>query len=421
MPYDLERVGTLISQHDTEKLIKRIHSFVKVRSNALYFPGWHAVTLMRRHIVDLINRDYFACEKSDGTRALLYVISERGKSYFFFIDRKLCCYRASENKSIFLDGDYLLDGEVVITDDDEIEYSVFDTIIFQNNSVMHLNLLERLRLADKFIRHQLCHLFNFKILVKKMYKAYGFAEAYESRFSLGHGNDGLIFTCVDEPYVFGTCNTLYKWKPPSLNTIDFQMRSEAEDVYSLWCMGRGGGMVMIGYFFDFEIDNDCSSAGKDDEENNRVAEKSDPVLPAKGGASDVVKDSDNTQEEEKHAEQINEDDEQHKRLKIDKPDSVEDHSGGGMQPGRYHKKIGEFHFNDKKKSICLDDYSIIEGKWELIKIREDKNTPNSLKVVSNIFLSMRENITYEDIVEHFEEIRRNWKIRESAKSRNERR
>ncbi|ELQ74567.1 mRNA capping enzyme, guanylyltransferase (alpha) subunit [Trachipleistophora hominis] len=485
MPYELERVGTLISQNDAERLIKRIYSFVQVKSNSLCFPGWHAVTLLRRHIVDLVNRDYFACEKSDGMRALLYVICERGRSYFFFIDRKMCCYRILENEPVLLDGDYLLDGEVIITNEDKIEYSVFDTIIFQSNSVMQLNLLERLRLADKFIRHQLCHLFSFKVLIKKMYKAYGFAEAYESRFSLGHGNDGLIFTCVEEPYVFGTCNNLYKWKPPSLNTIDFQMRSENEDVYSLWCMGRGSDMVMIGYFFDFDLDNGyegddgCTKGAvsyeKEDslhptdgrklntakenvkEENENVKEENENAKERNGKQenenvkeenvpleeenenvkeeNDVKEETNDVKEENVPLEEENEDvkednknellveenengnrNEGHKRLKVNNTCLINNHSESNNQIGKYHKKIGEFHFNENKKSICMDDYSIVKGKWELLRIREDKNTPNSFRVVTNIFLSMRENITYEDIVDHFEEIRRNWKRRESARA-----
>ena len=36
-----------------------------------------------------------------------------------------------------------------------------------------------------------------------------------------HISDGLIFTPIHEPLVFGTNFKMYKWKPQLLNTVDF--------------------------------------------------------------------------------------------------------------------------------------------------------------------------------------------------------
>ena len=38
-----------------------------------------------------------------------------------------------------------------------------------------------------------------------------------------HENDGLIFTVDQCPYYPGTCQEIMKWKPPHMNTIDFQI------------------------------------------------------------------------------------------------------------------------------------------------------------------------------------------------------
>ena len=38
---------------------------------------------------------------------------------------------------------------------------------------------------------------------------------------LKHENDGLIFTLDKCPYYPQTCDEIIKWKPRSLNTIDF--------------------------------------------------------------------------------------------------------------------------------------------------------------------------------------------------------
>ena len=39
-----------------------------------------------------------------------------------------------------------------------------------------------------------------------------------------HENDGLIFTIDACPYYPGTCEQIIKWKPPHMNTIDFDLR-----------------------------------------------------------------------------------------------------------------------------------------------------------------------------------------------------
>jgi mRNA-capping enzyme len=38
-----------------------------------------------------------------------------------------------------------------------------------------------------------------------------------------HENDGLVFNPLEDPYQPGQCPALLKWKPPSLNTVDFRL------------------------------------------------------------------------------------------------------------------------------------------------------------------------------------------------------
>jgi mRNA guanylyltransferase len=43
---------------------------------------------------------------------------------------------------------------------------------------------------------------------------------------LKHGNDGIIFTPVVDAYVPGTCQSLLKWKPSNMNSIDFRISTK---------------------------------------------------------------------------------------------------------------------------------------------------------------------------------------------------
>ena len=62
--------------------------------------------------------------------------------------------------------------------------------------------------------------------MKDVELAYGLRKVFQHIEKLRHGNDGLLFTAVHEPYKIGSCDTMLKWKPPELNTIDFRFRKQ---------------------------------------------------------------------------------------------------------------------------------------------------------------------------------------------------
>ncbi|KRH92131.1 mRNA capping enzyme, guanylyltransferase (alpha) subunit, partial [Pseudoloma neurophilia] len=233
--YDLDKIGVPIPENEKARFLQSMNE--KINNPKGVFPGFHAVTLLKRHLLDLIEFDYFACEKSDGTRSLLYIKNYENNSYHFLIDRKMEVFQIFNVKKFNLKSEYLFDGEFLITKDKNPIFTIFDTIMYDNYMVINLSLLERLDLAYKSTKI-LSQLYNFKITTKKMYKSYGFAEAYNERESLAHECDGLVFTKVYEPYMYGTCPTLYKWKPPYLNTVDFLMKYIGNGTYELFCLGK---------------------------------------------------------------------------------------------------------------------------------------------------------------------------------------
>jgi mRNA guanylyltransferase len=60
--------------------------------------------------------------------------------------------------------------------------------------------------------------------MKEMKRSYGLKIIIENELAtLGHKNDGLIFTSMTSPYHPGTSDAMLKWKPPSENSIDFRL------------------------------------------------------------------------------------------------------------------------------------------------------------------------------------------------------
>jgi mRNA guanylyltransferase len=113
-------------------------------------------------------------------------------------------------------------------------YYIFDCLMFQNRNVCAEPLHKRLGFVDarvvrpfqEFRRHVLHHgrRLPVDIRLKAMKKAY-----YSSQIMIEdvprqrHANDGLIFTPVHDAYQPGTWRKLLKWKPPELNTVDFEL------------------------------------------------------------------------------------------------------------------------------------------------------------------------------------------------------
>lgn len=348
-------ICTQCTSNDIYKILKKMKTVLSTRITANKFPGSHPVTLLKKHIPLLLNNNYLVCEKSDGVRAFLYSFShtskninikdntnQKEKSYSFFIDRTNTVYFAP----LYMDisADTILDGELyydTINGKRYLVFAVFDCLLANGVNCLNFNFVIRLDYAWKMVARIKC---DFKVKVKHMYKSYGFCEVFNNISSLNHKNDGMIFTPVDEPCKLGRCDTLLKWKPAHLNTVDFLIK-KAKDfnyVYELHCYCKGTVMDIFDYFINI------------DEEKS------------------------------------------------------------GCVEGEYDNLIGEFYYDANKVTYDCFDFDEIVGGWKLLRIRRDKNTPNSCKVIVNVINSIKENIGYKDLEIHFQEMKNNWKNREMA-------
>ncbi|AFN83657.1 mRNA capping enzyme subunit alpha [Encephalitozoon romaleae SJ-2008] len=204
----------------------------------------------------------------------------------YFYDRKNDFYELGINFPF--SSQVLVDGEVFLEDGTTPTYAIFDCLIYEGTSQVSKNLYKRLGYAQMFVEKMNENMEKIKVLrkegedgfgekrvpieagtqgldrthihfyTKEMMKSYGFWEIYKKIPELKHGNDGLIFTPANEPYSVGRRGTVLKWKPSSLNTIDFKaVKNERLNyVYDLVCSGKKGKDVVFDHFFceDEEID-----------------------------------------------------------------------------------------------------------------------------------------------------------------------
>ncbi|KAL8928702.1 MAG: hypothetical protein Q9172_000765 [Xanthocarpia lactea] len=218
--------------------------------SSVNFPGAQPVSFGARHKFELQKQDYYVCEKSDGIRCLMYhTRDERFDEAVYLIDRKNDYYRVpsvhfplpGEKDESLHHVDTLVDGELVNdrlpNETMQLTYLVFDCLCLDGNSLMHRTLDKRLAYFRDGVFNPYKALYKkypaeiqylpFIVDFKKMELGYGIEMMFREVLpNLRHGNDGLIFTCRNTPYQFGTDQHILKWKPPRENTIDFLLELE---------------------------------------------------------------------------------------------------------------------------------------------------------------------------------------------------
>ncbi|ETW85966.1 hypothetical protein HETIRDRAFT_438535 [Heterobasidion irregulare TC 32-1] len=133
----------------------------------------------------------------------------------------------------------IIDAELVIdvdpqTKQETLRMLCFDCLVADNQNVMTKSLDKRYgRLKLWFFKpyermmRQYPHMASnqpFDIQVKEINLSYAVDKVFAVDIpNLHHGNDGLIYTSVNTPYVPGTDTNILKWKPPSENSIDFKL------------------------------------------------------------------------------------------------------------------------------------------------------------------------------------------------------
>ncbi|KAK7020482.1 mRNA-capping enzyme subunit alpha [Favolaschia claudopus] len=209
------------------------------------FPGSQPVSFTKSDLAKLETQDFWVCEKSDGVRVLLLVSTDHTNTQMvFLIDRKNDYYELSglyfphhKNPQLPLQNT-IVDGELVYdvdprTNHETMRFLAFDCLVVDGENIMHRPLDKRYgRLQDYFYKPfakmkkdhpQVTQNHPFDIRVKPIQFSYAAEMVFGEMVNLQHGSDGLIYTCVNAPYIPATDSNILKWKPPSENSIDFKL------------------------------------------------------------------------------------------------------------------------------------------------------------------------------------------------------
>lgn len=225
------------------------------------FPGCQPVSMDRQNLNFLQEKPYKVSWKADGTRYMMLI---DGEDEVYFADRDNCVYKVTglsflhrkEKRPI---KDTVLDGEMVIDVVNEQKYPrflIYDIIRYEGAEVGKCDFGTRLTCIEKeivgarntYITQGVIDKTKEPFSIRKK-EFWDVSEAgklmgHEFQSKLAHEPDGLIFQPGRDPYKAGRDDTVLKWKPASMNSVDFKLKVVKES--GLGMLPRTVGKLFVG-------------------------------------------------------------------------------------------------------------------------------------------------------------------------------
>ncbi|CAL2030748.1 unnamed protein product [Caenorhabditis brenneri] len=205
------------------------------------FPGLQPVSLSRDNIKLFEEESYMVSWKADGMRYIVYI--NDGEVYAFDRDNEVFEIPNLDfvgNDNLPLDGT-LVDTEVIIDEVNGVKLPrmlIYDIMRHKGVNIMKEPFIKRFEIIQKEIIDKRTSAFKsgrlhhekqiMSVRRKDFYDLSATAKlfSYEFKRNVKHEIDGLIFQPKYKPYETGRCDKVLKWKPPSHNSVDFQLKIE---------------------------------------------------------------------------------------------------------------------------------------------------------------------------------------------------
>ena len=197
-----------------------------IKRNA--FPGPQPVAVEKKDFGSqgglLKKNNYVVCEKTDGERGILLLISIDSKPMCFLINRnnELLFLSLSFKREMF-EGT-IMDGEVIKTKDGKWNFLIHDCMFYNGRDFTKKNHSFRYAAIIDFITKRYVNKESdpFNIKTKQFFKYGNQIETTWEHIKKTTENeiDGLIFTPISEPIKLGRQYSLLKWKDQDNHTID---------------------------------------------------------------------------------------------------------------------------------------------------------------------------------------------------------
>ncbi|XP_060092942.1 mRNA-capping enzyme isoform X2 [Heteronotia binoei] len=211
----VKRVTQVTSQPKLGEIQRKCQQFTGWKGTG--FPGAQPVSMDEQNIKLLEQKPYKVSWKADGTRYMMLI---DGKDEVYMIDRDNSVFHVSnlefpfrKDLRVHLENTLLDGGQPVGECDFNIRLSCIEReIILPRQDKMKTGQIDKAQEP-------------FSVRNKPFFDIHAAKKLLEGNFAreVSHEVDGLIFQPTGK-YKPGRCDDILKWKPPSLNSVDFRLK-----------------------------------------------------------------------------------------------------------------------------------------------------------------------------------------------------
>lgn len=197
----------------SKRLLAHVNRLWKVSTPS--FPGPQPVSIERKHFDALRSDEYLVGVKNDGERYCIVFANIDNRDVCVLLDRSLVAHLVPLRASKRLYEGTIIDGEMV-----DGNFVAFDCPVYGGIDVHQCKFSERLRHISRAVACIQRLPDNMAIEVKSFVTLKDIGL-----LNIDVGNcDGIVFMPENRKVCLSTHPKMFKWKPNSLNTIDFGVK-----------------------------------------------------------------------------------------------------------------------------------------------------------------------------------------------------